>query len=275
MSSAEPILPSGCQVALLSAGSHVGAVVADHVIAHPGVDQAGTDAVHPDVVRREIEGHAPRQVDDGSLRRRIGRGIGSADHPGDGSARLVITPDFLSIIGGTNCCETRKTLFTLVSMTASQVASLRLATVPGRQMPALFTRMSMYPTSARIAFATWRFHRGLVTSSLRKTSCSRPRPLFRRWFFTLGRHRHPAERPERPPRRVPRAVARPMPLAAPVTTAVFPFSLMRVFLDSRLASQARTQACPWRVIAARCAEADGRPTFRATSRAPHLPRRSG
>ena len=117
--------------------------------------------------------------------------------------------------------------FRLTSSTAFQSSSFMRSSRPSRVMPALFTRMSMRPSSVsnRSAIAATSAHS--ATFAL-MTSARRPCDNTARAVSSARVTSRSTTATSAPSRAKASAMARPIPWAAPVTIATFPASITAV-----------------------------------------------
>ncbi len=136
-------------------------------------------------------------------------------------AMLMILPRRRSSIGRAKACDRKNTDLRLVSITASQSASLKSMASARRMMPALFTRMSTAPFQA-IAPSVMRWWSEVVERSASIAMASRPSPSMP--AMVRDGSLRPTSTRSAPAEARASAIACPRPVLAPVTTATLPSS---------------------------------------------------
>src|SRR5579884_2783077 len=187
-----------------------------------GLDVARGEDVHPHPVRRPFGRQHFGEPQDAVLAGSIG---GNAPNP-DRAVRepmVMMLPLRWASITRPAAWQAKKTALRLVSMTASQSASVRSTAGPRRLIPATLTSTSSRPKASTVLVTiacTWAISATSVGSaSARVPSCSASAAQDSN--ASTVRLASASVAPARPS---PSAIARPIPRDAPVTSATLPSS---------------------------------------------------
>src|SRR3990167_2551209 len=146
-------------------------------------------------------------------------------------AMLMMRPAFRSMRCGATALQQRNTDLVLTAKVRSQSSSVLFVNgMPGGEaMPALLTRMSIFPSASRVRSTIALTSAALVTSVFIATTL-RPSALISPATFSAFSTWMSGIETSAPSRAIASAMPRPMPLPPPVTTATLPVSRMRDLL---------------------------------------------
>src|SRR5260221_1027315 len=149
---------------------------------------------------------------------------------------VTMVPPPLSVIGCSTARDSRYTAVRLASSVACQSCGVIKARLRGpTALPALLTRMSTVPKSARTQPIRASTALGCVISAAR-AKARPPVALIASAASCRSASLRPTRTTEAPSSAIWRAISRPMPVPAPVTTATRPFSLAMVISSSSFAA---------------------------------------